>query len=33
MGCTYIELPEKLKNLMKGLINVRNNENKCFLKY
>ena len=31
MGCTYIELPEKLKNLMKGLINVRNNDNKCFL--
>ena len=31
MGCTYIELPEKLKNPMKGLINVRNNDNKCFL--
>ena len=27
---TYIELPEKLKNLMKGLINIKKNDNKCF---
>ena len=31
LGSTYIELPDKLKNPMKGLINVRNNENKFFL--
>ena len=30
-GSTYIELPEKLKNPMKGLINIKNNDNKCFL--
>ena len=30
-GCMYIELPDKLKNSMKGLINIKNNENKCFL--
>ena len=30
-GSTYIELPHKLKNLMKGLINIENNDNKCFL--
>ena len=28
---TYIELPNKLKNAMKGLINIKNNDNKCFL--
>ena len=28
---TYIELPDKLKNPMKGLINIKNNDNKCFL--
>ena len=28
---TYIELPDRLKNLMKGLINIKNNDNKCFL--
>ena len=31
IGSTYIELPGKLKNLMKGLINIKNNDNKCFL--
>ena len=28
---TYIELPDELKNTMKGLINIKNNDNKCFL--
>ena len=31
IGSTYIKLPDKLKNSMKGLINIKNNENKCFL--
>ena len=31
IGSTYIELPEKLKNPMTGLINIQNNDNKCFL--
>ena len=31
IGCTYIELPDKLKNPMKGLINIKNSDNKCFL--
>ena len=31
MGRTYIELPDKLKNPMKGLINIKNNDNKWFL--
>ena len=31
MGSAYIELPDGLKNLMKGLINIKNNDNKCFL--
>ena len=31
IGITYIELPDKLKNSMKGLINIKNNDNKCFL--
>ena len=30
-GSTYIELPDKLKNPMKGLINIKNDGNKCFL--
>ena len=30
-GSTYNELPDKLKNSMKGLINIKNNDNKCFL--
>ena len=29
---TYIELPCRLRNSMKGLINIKNNENKCFLR-
>ena len=31
VGGTYIELPNKLKHPMKGLINIQNNDNKCFL--
>ena len=31
IGSTYIELPGGLKNPMKGLINIKNNDNKCFL--
>ena len=31
IGSTYIELPDKLKNPMKGLINIKNNDNKCFI--
>ena len=31
IGSTYIELLDKLKNPMKGLINIKNNGNKCFL--
>ena len=30
-GSTYIELPRRLRNSMKGLINIKNNCNKCFL--
>ena len=30
-GSTYIELPNKLKHSMKGLINIKNNDNKCIL--
>ena len=30
-GSSYIKLPRKLKNSMKGLINIKNNDNKCFL--
>ena len=30
VGSTYIELPDKLKNPMEGLINIKNNDNKCF---
>ena len=30
IGSTYIELPGKLKNLVKVLINIKNSENKCF---
>ena len=33
IGSTYIELPDGLKNSMKGPINIKNNENKCFLWY
>ena len=31
IGSTYIELPDKLKNPMKSLINIKNSDNKCFL--
>ena len=34
IGSTYIELPsglKKIKELKKGLINIKNNYNKCFL--
>ena len=30
-GSTYIKLPHKLRNSMKGLTNIKNNDNKCFL--
>ena len=30
-GSTYIKLPVKLRHPMKGLINIQNNDNKCFL--
>ena len=29
-GSTYIKSPDKFKNPMKGLINIKNNGNKCF---
>ena len=31
IGNTYIKLPNELKNPKKGLINIQNNDNKCFL--
>ena len=31
VGNTYIELLDELKNSMKRLINIKNNDNKCFL--
>ena len=31
IGNKYIELPDKLKNSRKGLINIQNDDNKCFL--
>ena len=31
IGSTYIELPEELKNPLKGMINIKNNDNKFFL--
>ena len=30
-GDTYIKLPNELKHPMKGLINIQNNDNKCFM--
>ena len=30
-GSTCLKLPSKLKKSMKGLINIKNNDNKCFL--
>ena len=29
-GSTYIKLPKELNHPMKGLINIKNNDNKCF---
>ena len=31
IGSTYIELPNKSQHPMKGLINIQNDDNKCFL--
>ena len=31
LACSYIELSNKLKNSLKGLINIKNNANKCSL--
>ena len=31
IGTTCIELPDGLKNPIKGLINIKSNDNKCFL--
>ena len=31
IGSTYIKLPVELQHPMKGLINIQNNDNKCFL--
>ena len=33
VGSTFVELPDKLKNSKKSLINIKNNDNKCFLKF
>ena len=30
-GSTYIKLPHELKHPMKGLINIQNSDNKCFM--
>ena len=30
-GSSYVSLPEKLKSLKKGLINIKNKDQKCFL--
>ena len=30
-GSTYIKLPAELRHPMKGLINIKNDDNKCFL--
>ena len=30
-GSSYIELPDKLRNSVRGLINTKNNDNKSFL--
>ena len=30
-GSTYCKLPKELNHPMKGLINIQNNDNKCFL--
>ena len=31
IGSTYIKLPDALNNPMEGLINIKSNDNKCFL--
>ena len=31
IGNTYLELPDELKHSRKGLINIQNDDNKCFL--
>ena len=31
IGITYIEFPSELQHSMKGLINTKNDDNKCFL--
>ena len=31
VGSSYIDLPIELKHLRKGLINIKNNDQKCFL--
>ena len=31
IGSSFIELPNELKNQKKGLIKIKNNDNKCFL--
>ena len=31
LGGSYISLPEKLNNSMKGLINLKNKDHKCFM--
>ena len=31
IGSSYLELPKKLRNSMKGLINIKNDDEKCFL--
>ena len=32
-GSSYIPLPKALNNSMKGLINLKNKDNKCFMWY
>ena len=31
IGSSFVELPNESKNSKKGLINIKNNGNKCFL--
>ena len=31
VGSSYLELPKRLRNSKKGLVNVKNNDDKCFL--
>ena len=33
IGSSFVELPNELKNPKKALINIKNNDNKCFLWY